>query len=125
MAMARATFLVIEPDQPEGLSSRKLVIETAKHNVLTAHSAKEGLEIFNKHPVDAVVVHASIDDIPCGKIVERIKKQRKEMPVIVISPTGLDQCKPADKVLGSHKPEELLNQLEEITNAVQKRERAS
>jgi DNA-binding response OmpR family regulator len=123
--MARATFLVIEPDQPEGLSSRKLVLETAKHNVLTAHSGKEGLEIFDKHPVDAVVVHASVDDIPCGKVVERIKQERSELAVIVISPTGLDQCKPADKVLGSHKPEELLNELEDLTNAVQKRDKAS
>src|SRR4051794_23821739 len=121
--MARATFLIIEPEQEEGLSSRKLLLETAKHNVLTAYSNKEGLEIFSKHPVDAVVVHAAIDDIPCGKMVERIKEER-DVPVILISPTGLDQCKPADMVLGSHKPEELLNELEQITNAVQKRNRA-
>src|SRR3954464_5234013 len=123
--MERATFLVIEPEQEEGLSSRKLLLETAKHNVLTAYSNKEGLEIFSKHQVDAVVVHASVDDIPCGKMVERIKKERKDVPVIVISPTGLDQCKPADRVVGSHKPEDLLNELEAITNAVQKREKAS
>jgi len=116
---------VIEPDQPEGISSRKLVLETAKHNVLTAGSNKEGLEISRKHPLDAVVVHASVDDIHCGAMVENIKSQQKQMPVIVISPTGLDQCKPADMVLGSHKPEELLNQLEEITNAVQKRSHAT
>jgi len=123
--MARATFLIIEPDQADGLSSRKLLLETAKHNVLTAHSNKEGLEIFGKHPVDAVMVHASLDDVPCGKMVETIKKERGDVPVIVISPTGLDQCQPADMVLGSHKPEELLNELEEITNAVQKRDKAS
>ena len=125
MAMARATFLIIEPEQEEGLSSRKLLLETAKHNVLTAYSNKEGLEIFDKHEVDAVVVHASVDDIPCHEMVERIKQDRRQMPVIVISPTGLDQCRPADMVLGSHKPEELLNELEKITNAVQKREKAS
>jgi DNA-binding NtrC family response regulator len=123
--MARATFLVIEPDQPEGLSSRKLVLETAKHNVLTAHSHKEGLEILGKHSVDAVVVHASVDDIPCGKVVESIKSQQPQMPVILISPTGLDQCTSADIVLGSHNPEELLNELEEITDAVEKRKKAS
>jgi len=121
--MERATFLIIEPEQEEGLSSRKLLLETAKHNVLTAYSSKEGLEIFGKHPVDAVVVHASVDDIPCGKVVERIKKERKDVPVIVISPTGLDQCKPADMTIGSHKPEELLNALEELTNAAEKTRR--
>ena len=37
----RLAFLVIEPEPHEALSTRKLVLETAKHNVITAHSACE------------------------------------------------------------------------------------
>src|SRR3954454_19838477 len=81
--MERATFLIIEPEQEEGLSSRKLLLETAKHNVLTAYSSKEGLEIFGKHPVDAVVVHASRGDTARGKMCRTIKKER-DVPVILI-----------------------------------------
>jgi len=32
--------LMMEEEQPEGLSARKLVVETAKHNVLTAYTWK-------------------------------------------------------------------------------------
>jgi DNA-binding response OmpR family regulator len=115
--MRRATFLIIEKEQPAELSARKLVVETAKHNVLTAYSAKEGLEIFGEHPVDAVVLHSLVDDMACDSVVKKIKSQQPEMPVIVLSATGLDQCKPADKVIGSHDPEELLKVLESIVAA--------
>jgi DNA-binding response OmpR family regulator len=105
-------FLIIEKEQPEGLSSRKLVVETAKYNVLTAYSAKEGLEIFKEHPVTAVVLHAGVDDIACDSVVKTIKSQQPDVPVILLSATGLDQCKPADKIVGSHNPEELLKTLQ-------------
>jgi DNA-binding NtrC family response regulator len=79
-------------EQPEGLSSRKLIVETAKYNALTAFSAKEGLEIFKEHPVNAVVLHSSVQGIPCDSMVKQIKKQQPDMPVIILSATGLDQC---------------------------------
>lgn len=78
--MGRAVFLIIEMEQPEGLSSRKLVIETAKHNVLTAYSGKEGLEIFRKHEVDAVVIHSSITDMPCSDVAKQIKEHKPQTP---------------------------------------------
>jgi len=59
--MARPVFLVIEVEQPDGLSTRKLVLETAKYNVLTAHSGKEGIEIAETHPVQALVLHHEIN----------------------------------------------------------------
>jgi hypothetical protein len=30
---------MIEVEQPEGVSSRKLILETARHNVITAYTA--------------------------------------------------------------------------------------
>jgi len=115
--MERATFLIIENENPEGLSSRKLVIETDKHNVLTAYSGKEGLQICDKFPVDAVVIHAGIRDIPCGEVVKKIKKKKPEMPVIVISPNVGQHCESADREIGSHDPQELLEVLKEIVAA--------
>ena len=112
--MARAVFLVIEQENPEGLSTRKLVLETAKHNVLTAHSGAEGLEIFARHPVDAVVVHSAIKDVPCGQIVKRVKKQKQGMKVIVLTPSQNFTCKGADLVLPSHEPDKLLHALQGI-----------
>ena len=52
-------ILMIEEEQPEGLSARKLVVETVKHNVLTAYNAKEGFDLLKRFPnVDAILVHS-------------------------------------------------------------------
>ena len=115
--MQRATFLIIENENPDALSSRKLVIETEKHNVLTAYSGKEGLEICEKFPVDAVVVHSAIRDIPCGEVVKRIKKKKPKLPVVVIAPNVGHHCDSADREIGSHDPQELLEVLKELVAA--------
>jgi DNA-binding NtrC family response regulator len=112
--IARAVFLVIEEENPEGLSTRKLVLETAKHNVLTAHSGAEGLEIFARHPVDAVVVHSAIKDVPCNQIVERIKEEKPQMKVILLAPSPAYRCSGADLTLPSHEPDKLLHALQDI-----------
>ena len=39
--MARATFIMAEPEPEQALSARKLVLETAKFNVITSHSVGE------------------------------------------------------------------------------------
>jgi hypothetical protein len=49
---------MIEVEQPEGLSTRKLVLETARHNVITAYTAEGGMELLHRFPnVDVIVVH--------------------------------------------------------------------
>ena len=43
--MIRPCFLVVDREFPGSVSTRKLVIETAKFNVLTAYSGREALEM--------------------------------------------------------------------------------
>lgn len=58
--MRSLVILMIEEEQPEGLSARKLVVETVKHNVLTAYNAQDGIDLLRRFPaVDAVLVHAA------------------------------------------------------------------
>lgn len=53
----RLSFLVVENEPGQGLFTRKLLLESAKHNVVTAHSAQEGREMFERFPkVDSVVI---------------------------------------------------------------------
>lgn len=112
--MPRPVFLVIEVEQPEGLSTRKLVLETAKYNVMTAYSGKEGLDIFAQHPVDAVVVHNGIRDMKCDEVAARIKRERPDMPVIALAANETAACGAADTVLTSHDPGLLLEKLQQI-----------
>ncbi len=108
----RTTVLMIEPEQPESISVRKLVIETAKHNVITAYGGGEGLELFRKFPkVDAVVVHAGITDLPCSKVAKQVKEQRPEVPIFILAPNAGFRCRPADHIISSHDPGALLHAL--------------
>ncbi len=104
------TMLMIETEQPEGLSARKLVIETAKHNVLTAYSAVEGFELLRRFPaVDAVLVHALLPD--CEQVIAGILDITPGMPVIVASPAAGRRYKGASHVVPSHQPGALLHLL--------------
>jgi DNA-binding response OmpR family regulator len=106
--MARPTFLVAEPEPEEGVSARKLVLETAKFNVITAYSTKEALEHLERFPsIDAVILHCRLLDKP-SVIADVAKKQNKKRKVIALSPQAA-KVKQADYHLSSHEPQELLN----------------
>ena len=64
--MPRPCFLVVDREHAGSISTRKLVIETAKLNVITAFSGREALETLARFPkVDAVVLDANMPDMPC------------------------------------------------------------
>ncbi len=63
--MRRPTFIVAEPEPDQAISSRKILLETFKFNVITAHSEPEMFELLDVFPnVDAVIIH---DDTPEGR----------------------------------------------------------
>jgi response regulator RpfG family c-di-GMP phosphodiesterase len=109
----KLVVLMIEVEQPEGVSARKLVLETAKHNVITAYSGKSGLRLLHRFSnVDAVVVHSGTVDLPCGEIVREVKAAYPSLPVIVLSPRpDADSCDPADYVVDSMVPNDILKLL--------------
>jgi len=108
--VSKLVVLMIEIEQPEGLSARKLVLETAKHNVINAYSGKSGLKLLARFPnVDAVVVHAHITDMALEDITRHIKAAYPSMPVIVLSPNAqAEWYKPADYVVDSFVPHDIL-----------------
>lgn len=99
---------MIEAEQPEGLSSRKLVVETAKHNVLTAYCADDGLDLLQRFPrVDALFVHGSLlANSP--DILSTLKQRAPGVPIILASPFGNMHSSLADFVIDSHRPQDLL-----------------
>jgi response regulator RpfG family c-di-GMP phosphodiesterase len=109
----KLVVLMIEVEQPEGLSARKLVLETAKHNVLTAYSGESGLELFARFPrVDAVVIHAHVTDLSCSEIAMKIKLFNPSMPIIILNPSPSGEvCQTADYVVDSLVPNDILEVL--------------
>ena len=107
--MARPCFLVVDREFSANISTRKLVIETAKFNVITAYSGREALEVFRRFPaVDGVVLDGGIDDISAEELTEELKAIQPKIPVVVIAFPGFDGCPRADFHLESFNPAKLL-----------------
>jgi peroxiredoxin len=71
--------MIVEPEPNEALSVRKLVVETAKFNVVTAYSTSEAKELLRLFPnVDATVIVAETKD--CEQAVKAAKATKASMP---------------------------------------------
>jgi hypothetical protein len=109
LCMNRPCFLVIDREFPGSISTRKLVIETAKFNVITAYSGKEAIEMIARFPaVSGVVLDGGIEDIPCGEVAHQIKLLQPNLPLIVIASPGFNGCPESDYQLESFDPARLL-----------------
>jgi|SRR3954463_1607040 DNA-binding NtrC family response regulator len=111
--MFRPTILIAEQEPNEALSVRKLVVQTAKFNVVSAYTAKEAKELLDKFPnFQAAVVVSDLED--CEKVASAAKATNPSMPVIVLSPNPSYRCGNADHRISSHEPEELVNLLRSL-----------
>lgn len=113
--MTRPCFLVIDREFAGSISTRKLVIETAKYNVVTAYSALEAVETLERFPqMDGAVIDAGVNDILCDDLVIRLRAIRPGMPIIALSAPGTQDCTNADHLLESFAPDKLLALLKKI-----------
>jgi DNA-binding response OmpR family regulator len=125
--MVRPCFLVIDREFPGSISTRKLVIETEKFNVLTAYSAREAVETLKTFPaIDGVVLDSAIRGMSCDELVSSLKAIKLSIPVIAVCGPGDPLCTSADYRLDSFEPRVLLALLRKLmpvqTAAVEKRE---
>jgi DNA-binding NtrC family response regulator len=113
--MVRPCFLVIDPEHSGSISTRKLLIESAKLNVITAYSGAEAIETVKRYPaVDGVVCNSEVRDIPLPKLIATIRELNSRVPVITVGP-GADTVPPPDYHVESFDPRQLLNVLQRVT----------
>lgn len=111
--MKTLVVLMIEPEQPDKLSARKLIAETMKHNVLAAYSAKSGIDLLRRFPnVDAVLVHASLLE-RTPRLLKELRELHAQIPLILASPGAQENPPEATHLLDSHRPDELVRLLME------------
>ena len=109
--MASLVVLMMEEEQPEGLSARKLVVETAKHNVLTAYTLADGLDLLHRFPkVDAVLVHSRLLQEK-QDLQGEVRRSCPGKPIILATPFANDKRPEADYIVDSHKPHEVVKLL--------------
>jgi CheY-like chemotaxis protein len=113
--MIRPCFLVIDNQYPGSISARKLVIETAQLNVITAYSAYESIAMFSRFPnVEGIVLDTTIEGISCQQLIAKLRKIRADVPIVTVSPTGHDRCDDEQYHVSSYDPQALLVQLKQI-----------
>ena|GEM_PF-637266 len=107
--MVRPCFLVIDREFPGSISTRKLVLETAKYNVITAYSAREAIDTLRIFPaVSGIILDKSIRDMPCADLVREIRAFDPSRPIVLIAGPSLEVCDDADYILEFYTPEALL-----------------
>jgi DNA-binding response OmpR family regulator len=127
--LIRPCFLVVDREYSGSISTRKLVIETAKFNVLTAYSAEEALDIMRRFPsVDGVVLDSDLVGTSCKDFLKTLREIAPSVPVVGVSTPYAGLCEGADYHLESFDPKKLLSLLEtlrpEATAAVERRNEA-
>lgn len=109
--MKSLVILMMEDEQPEGLSARKLVVETLKHNVLTAYDADGGMDLLRRFPnVDMVMVHAELLTRHPTLLTD-VRALCPDKPLILASPYAHDMRPEVNYVVDSHKPQDLIKLL--------------
>jgi DNA-binding response OmpR family regulator len=111
----RPCFLIVDREYPGAISTRKLVIETAKFNVLTAYSSEEALVTLRRFPkVDGIVMDAPMGDKPCAELVKQLREIEPDVPIVITSDRGYVDCGPVEHHLENFEPRKLLSVLQTL-----------
>jgi CheY-like chemotaxis protein len=72
-------------DEVVGLRVRKILLERAGYQVLTAADGFSGLELFAAQPVDAVVLDYSMPGMHGGEVAQKMRETKPEVPILLLS----------------------------------------
>ena len=84
--MENKTHLILcVDDEVVGLRVRKILLERAGYQVLTAEDGYSGIEIFATHPIDAVVLDYAMPGMDGGKVAARMRAEKPHVPILLLS----------------------------------------
>jgi hypothetical protein len=108
--LLRPCFLVVDREFAGSISTRKLVIETAKFNVITAYSFPEALSTLEIFPrVSGCVVSASHDDAS-ARFLRAVRSKYPEVKLVMTGHNTADDA-PCDVHVEGYAPDKLLDAL--------------
>lgn len=80
-----ARLVLCVDDEVIGLKVRKILLERAGYRVLTALSGREGLEVFEREPVEAVVLDYSMPGMHGAEVAAAMRQTKPEVPILLLS----------------------------------------
>ena len=112
------TVLCVD-DEIIGLRVRKLMLEGAGFNVLTASNGKQGLELFDANHVDVVVLDYYMPGLNGGEVAAELRRRRADIPIIFFSAyfsLPLEALELANAfITKGDLPEVLIDKIEQLT----------
>jgi len=82
--MPGATILCIDDDEPS-LLIRGKILEKFGYRILSATSARQGLELFAREQVDAVLLDYFMPEMNGAQVAAELKRSGSEVPVLLLS----------------------------------------
>ncbi|MBS1813371.1 MAG: response regulator [Acidobacteria bacterium] len=113
--MVRPCFLVVDREFPGSISTRKLILETAKYNVITAYSAREAIETLRIYPrVTGVLMDTRVGDMECASFIHELRSITPGIPVVAIEAASAPHCEGPTFTIPFYTPEVLLDTIARI-----------
>jgi CheY-like chemotaxis protein len=72
-------------DELIGLKVRKILLERAGYQVITAIDGASGISLFEKEDVDAVVLDYSMPGMHGGEVANRMRQLKPSVPILLLS----------------------------------------
>jgi DNA-binding NtrC family response regulator len=116
----RKPLILCVDDEDNPLVLRKLVLEKAGYDVVTAHSADQALQVMDTRPIDLVVSDHLMPGLTGVELAQAMKTKHPKTPIILISgvndiPTDADS---ADAFLSKVEgPDKLCREVAAVLNA--------
>jgi len=84
--MAQTSHLILcVDDELIGLRVRKVLLERAGYQVLTALDGASGLRLFESEPIEAVVLDYSMPGMHGGEVAGRMRQIKPDIPILLLS----------------------------------------
>ncbi len=123
--MSQPAVLVVD-DEQDILRAIKMILEYAGYKVLTADNGFDALDMESRESPDIVLLDIKMPEMDGLEVLEKIKKRRAELPVVVLSGHGTIQTAVDALKLGAYdfleKPPQRDRILKTIENALKEQE---
>lgn len=85
MAVGKGQVVLCVDDEAVGLKVRRILLERAGYEVLTASDGQAGIEVFKSHDIDAVVLDYSMPGMSGGEVARVMRRLKPEVPILLLS----------------------------------------
>ncbi len=85
MMETKAHLVLCVDDEVVGLRVRKILLERAGYQVLTAPDGYSGLELFATQPIEAVVLDYAMPGMHGGEVARKMRQTKPEVKILLLS----------------------------------------